>query len=250
LPALATDLVNRRVAVIVAIGARAPILAAKAATQTTPIVFLYGGDPVTDGLISSLNRPGGNITGVTAFSRDVSGKRLDLLHQLVPQATTVGFLSGTPNFISYEQQTSLMLAAARALGLDLAVVECRNDSDFETAFAALDQRRAGTLILGTFPFNNLYKVVELAALHKIPAMYPYRWLANAGGLISYEANTLSLLRQVGLQYVARILNGMKPADLPAQLPTKFELVINLKTAKALDLSVPETLLATADQVIQ
>jgi putative tryptophan/tyrosine transport system substrate-binding protein len=143
-----------------------------------------------------------------------------------------------------------MLAAARELGLELAVVECRNDGDFETAFAALSQRRAGALILGTFPFNNLNKIVELAAFHKIPTMYPYRGLANAGGLISYEADNLSLLRQLGFQYVARILNGVKPADLPAQLPTKFELVINLKTAKALDLTISEAFLATADEVIQ
>src|SRR5205085_8953409 len=133
--------VQRQVAVIVATGARAPILAAKAATSTIPIVFVYSGDPVTDGLITSLNRPGGNMTGVTTFGRDLAAKRLDLLHQMVPQATTVGFLSGTPDFISYEQQTSSMLTAARALGLQLTVVECRSDRDFEVAFATLDQRR-------------------------------------------------------------------------------------------------------------
>jgi putative ABC transport system substrate-binding protein len=151
LPELAADLVQRQVAAIVTYGARAPILAAKAATSTIPIIFIYAGDPVTDGLITSLSRPGGNLTGVTSFSRDVAGKRLDLLLKTVPQATTIGFLSGTPAFVSYEQQTSQMFTAAGALGLKLTVVECRSDRDFETAFAALVERRAEALILGTFP---------------------------------------------------------------------------------------------------
>jgi putative tryptophan/tyrosine transport system substrate-binding protein len=250
LPELAADLVQRQVAAIVTFGSRAPILAAKAATSTIPIIFTYAGDPVTDGLITSLNRPGGNLTGVTTFSRDVAGKRLDLLVKMVPQATTIGFLSGTPAFGSYEQQTSQMFTAARILGLKLTIVECRSDRDFETAFAALVERRAEALILGTFPFRNLHKVVELAARHKMPVMYPYYELAPLGGLMSYEADLVSICHQVGFHYVGRILKGEKPADLPVQLPSKYELLINLKTAKALGLTIPETLLAIADKVIQ
>jgi putative tryptophan/tyrosine transport system substrate-binding protein len=246
----AGDLVRRQVAAIVTFGSRGSILAARAATSTIPIIFNYAGDPVTDGLIASLARPGGNLTGVTSFGRDVAGKRLDLLLKTAPQATTIGFLSGTPEFISYEQQTSQMFTAAGALGVKLTVVECRSDRDFETAFAALIERRAKALILGTFPFRNLHKVVELAALHKIPGMYPYRGLAQTGGLMSYAADPVSLCHQVGRDYVGRVLNGEKAADLPVQLPSRYELVINLKTAKALGLTVPETLLATADEVIQ
>jgi putative tryptophan/tyrosine transport system substrate-binding protein len=250
LPELAADLVQRQVAAIVTYGARAPILAAKVATSAIPIVFVYAGDPVTDGLITSLGRPGGNLTGVTTFSRDVAGKRLNLLLEIVPQATTVGFLSGTAAFISYEQQTSQMFTAARSLGLQLTVVECRSDRDFEAAFATLVELRAEALILGTFPFSNLNKVVELASRHKIPAMYPYRSLALAGGLMSYEADLVSIFRQVGLHHVGRILKGEKPADLPAQLPTKHDLVINKKTATALGLTIPRILLAAADEVIE
>jgi putative tryptophan/tyrosine transport system substrate-binding protein len=250
LSALAADLVSRQVAVIVATGAQAPIFAAKAATSTIPIVFLYAGDPVADGLIASFNRPGGNVTGVTNLSRDLAGKRLDLLHKMVPQATIVGFLSGTPNYITYEEQTSSMRAAAGALGLQLAIVECRSDQDFEAAFSTFDERHAEALILGTFPFRNLNKVVKLAEDHKLPTIYPGRGLVMNGGLMSYGTDPLSSFRQVGARYVGPILNGTEPADLPAQQPTKFELVINLKTAKALGLSVPPTLLVTADKVIE
>jgi putative ABC transport system substrate-binding protein len=250
LPALAADLVGRHVAVIVAAGALAPALAAKAATSTIPIVFVYGGEPVADGLIPSLNRPGGNLTGVAAFSIDLGGKRLDLLRQMVPQAKMVGFLSGDASFSLYEQQRSAIFAAARALGLQLTVVECGIDCDFEGAFATLVERRAEALIHGSFVFRNFEKVVALAARHKIPAMYPYRSLAVAGGLMSYEADLTGMYRQAGLHYVGRILKGAKPADLPAQLPTKFELVLNLSTAKALGLTVPPGVLAIADEVIE
>jgi putative ABC transport system substrate-binding protein len=250
LSALAADLVNRQVAAIVAIGAQAPIQAAKAATSTIPIVFLYAGDPVDDGLIASLNRPGGNVTGMTTLDSDLAGKRLDLLHKMVPQATTVGFLSGTPNYITYEEQTSSMRAAAGALGLELAIVECRSDQDFEAAFSTFEERRAEALIMGTFPFGNRNKVVELAERHKIPAIYPGRGFAVDGGLMSYGTDGLAAYRQVGAHYVGRILKGAKPADLPVQQPTKFELVINLKTAKALGLTVPQTLLVVADDIIE
>jgi putative ABC transport system substrate-binding protein len=250
LSALAADLVNRQVAAIVAIGALAPIRAAKAVTSTIPIVFLYAGDPVDDGLIASLNRPGGNVTGMTTLSSDLAGKRLDLLHKMVPQATTVGFLSGTPNYITYEEQTSSMRAAAGALGLQLAIVECRSDQDFEAAFSTFEERRAEALIMGTFPFGNRNKVVELAERHKIPAIYPGRDFTIDGGLMSYGTDGLASYRQVGAHYVGRILKGAKPADLPVQQPTKFELVINLKTAKALGLTAPQTLLLVADDIIE
>jgi putative ABC transport system substrate-binding protein len=250
LPPLAADLVNRRVAVIVAAGALAPILAARAATSTIPIVFRYAGDPVADGLVASLSRPGGNVTGVTSIGGELASKRLDLLHKMVPQATTVGFLSGTPNYITYQEQTTSMLTAARALGLQLAIVECRSDQDFEAAFSTLDERRAEALILGQFPLGNLDKVVVLAGRHKIPAMYAARRFVTNGGLMSYAANLVAAARQVGTQYVAPILNRAKAADLPVQQPTKFELVINLRTARALGLEVPSTMLTLADEVIE
>jgi putative ABC transport system substrate-binding protein len=213
LPALATDLVNRKVAVIVTFGAFAPALAAKRATSTIPIVFIYAGDPVSEGLIVSLNRPGGNLTGLTGFSLDTAGKRLDLLHKMVPQAKTVGFLSryANANRSLIERERSVMFAAARALGLELTVVECDIDSDFEAAFTTLVERRAEALILGTFVFRNIEKVVALAARHKIPAMYPHRDRAFAGGLMSYDADRVSMLRQVGSQYVGRILKALSPA---------------------------------------
>jgi putative ABC transport system substrate-binding protein len=247
---LAIDLVNRKVAVIVTTGLRGPIIAAKTATSTIPIVFFYAGDPVADGLVASLNRPGGNITGVTTLSGELAGKRLDLLHQMVPEAKTVGFLAGTPDYIAYEGQTSSMRAAARALGLELVVAECRDRADFETAFSTFAERHAEAFILGTFALANLNKVVALAASTKLPAIYTSRALVVDGGLMSYDSDPLATFRQLGAQFVGRILNGTKPADLPVQQPTKFRLVINLKTAKALGLTVPPTLLAIADDVIE
>jgi putative ABC transport system substrate-binding protein len=247
---LAADLVNRRVAVIVATGAQAPILAAKAATSTIPIVFLYAGDPVADRFVASLNRPSGNLTGITDLSADLAGKRLDLLHKMVPQASTVGFLSGTPDYITYERQTSAMRAAANALGLRLDIVECPSDRDFDAAFATFDEHHVEALILGTFPFRNLNKVVGLAERHRIPAIYAGRALARIGGLMSYDADLLASYHQLGAQYVGPVLKGVKPAELPVQQPTKFDLVINLKTAKGLGLEVPPNLLATADEVIE
>jgi putative ABC transport system substrate-binding protein len=247
---LADDLLSHQVAVIVAIGAQAPIRAAKAATSTIPVAFFYGGNPVADGLVASLNRPGGNLTGITNLRRDVAGKRLDLLHKMVPQANTVGFLAGTPNYIGYEEQTSSMRAAADTLGLGLDVVECRSDRDFESAFLTFDQHHIQALILGSFPLGNLNKVVDLAGHHRIPAIYPNRDLVMKGGLMSYDADLLASFRQLGAGYVGPILKGAKPADLPVQQATKFDLIINMKTAKALGLTVPATLLAIADEVIE
>ncbi len=250
LPALAADLVRRQVAVIVAAGSYSPPRAAKEATSTIPIVFSYGGDPVKDGFVTSLNRPGSNVTGMTLFAGELGGKRLDLLQQMVPRAKIVGYLSGDASFIYYERLTSSMLAAGRALGLEIMIVECRSDSDFEVALEKMVRGRAEALILDTFSFSNLDKVVSLAAFHKIPAMYPVRWLVQAGGLMSYDPDVISAARRLGSAYVARILKGAKPADIPVEQPTKFDLVINLKTAKTLGLTVPRMLLAVAKEVIE
>jgi putative tryptophan/tyrosine transport system substrate-binding protein len=247
---LAADLVNRQVAVIVATGAQGPIMAAKRTTSTIPIVFFYAGDPVADGFVASLSRPGANLTGITDLSRDLAGKRLDLLHKMVPQASTVGFLSGTPDYITYTEQTASMRAAADALGLHLDIVECRSDRDFEAAFSTFGERGIQALVLGTFPLGNLNKVVLLSQHYKIPTMYPGRPLVMNGGLMGYGADLLASYRQLGAHYVAPILGGAKPADLPVQQPTKFSFVINLKSAKALGLEVPAMLLALADEVIE
>jgi putative tryptophan/tyrosine transport system substrate-binding protein len=253
LPDMAADLVRRQVAVIVAWGAAGPVLAAKAATSTIPIVFVYGSDPVKDNLVASLNRPGRNITGITAVAGDpggLDGKRLELLLQLVPRAKKVAFLSGDRSFTFYEQQTTSMPAAGRALGVEIIIVECRSDRDYEAALAKMVEGRADAMIVGTFVLPNLVKVVPLAALYKLPTVYPFGSLARAGGLMSYEADEITVSRRLGRAYVARILKGERPADIPVEQPTKFELVINLKTAKALGLTIPTNLLAIADEVIE
>jgi TPR repeat protein len=248
-PALAKDLVQRDVAVIVTAGNTRSALAAKAATSTIPIVAAYGGDPVKDGLVASLNRPGGNITGVTYVTTQLGGKRLSLLRELVPQATTVGFLSGDSTWHTYEEQRSDILAAARALGREAIILETPSDRDYEAAFTTLVQRQAGALVVGAFTFRNTNKILALAARYKIPTIYPGRGYVEAGGLMGYLANDNEVYRQIGI-YAGRILKGTRPADLPVVQPTKFELVINLKTAKALGITIPETLLATVDDVIE
>jgi putative tryptophan/tyrosine transport system substrate-binding protein len=177
----------------------------------------------------------------------LTGKRLDLLLRLVPRARKVGFLSGS---IKNELQTNAVLEGGRVLGVEIMIVECGDDRDYEAAVAKMVDGGAGAMIVGSYPFPNLYKVVSLTARHKLPAIYPSRLLANIGGLMSYDTDTNAIGHRIGSGYVARILKGVKPADLPVEQPTKFELVINLKTAKALGLTIPETLLATADEVIQ
>jgi putative tryptophan/tyrosine transport system substrate-binding protein len=249
LPELAADLVRRRVAVIVAYGVTPVALAARDATSTIPIVISGGADPVKYGLLASLSHPGGNITGVTTLYNELAGKRLDMLSKLVPHAKTFGYLVGYQN--DYETGlTNNLLGAARALGLEVIVRECRRDSDIEAAFALLVQRQASGLVVSAFAtaFNSRPKILGLAARHKIPAIYVQSQYAYEGGLMSYSG--VAIFRQVGFYYVPQILKGAKPADLPVQQPTKFELVINLKTAKALGLTIPETLLATADELIQ
>jgi putative ABC transport system substrate-binding protein len=249
LPALAAELVHRQVAVIFAGGFGGPAFAAKAATSTIPIVFAYGGDPVKGGLVASLSHPGGHVTGVTAINSELVSKWLSLAGDLVPQATTVGFLSGDSSYLAfYEDQKSQILAAARALGRQVIILETRSDLDYEAAFKTLVQREAGALIVGPFEFRNT-EILALAARYKIPTIYPRRDYVEAGGLMSYAADYADTYRQAGV-YTGRILAGAKPADLPVMLATKFELVINLKTAKALGLEISPTLLATAHEVIE
>ena len=250
LPELAADLVRRQVAVIVAYGAVGSAFAAKTATSTIPIVIAGGADPVRYGLVASLGQPGGNITGVTYILNELAGKRLDFLCDLVPQATTVGYLVGNQRGEAEQQYTSDLLVVARALGRQVIVLECRDDSDFEAAFATLVQRQASALVVSAFPraILNRKKIVALAALHKIPTIYPQPQYVYEGGLMSYYP--VGTLHQVGFDFVTRILKGAKPADLPIQQPTKFSLVINSKTAEALGLTIPRTLLAIADEVIE
>jgi len=247
---LASELVRLQVAVIVASGGVRSPLAAKAATSTIPIVIAGGADPVRYGLVASLNQPGGNITGVTFLLNELAGKRLDLLLKLVPQATTVGYLVAGQADDVQRGDTGEALAAARALGRQIIVLECRTLPDFETAFANMIERQAGAVVVSAFPLalNNRNKILALAARHKIPAIYPQDHYVYGGGLMSYGAP--AVMRQVAIQYVARILKGAKPADLPIQRPTNFRLAINLKTAEILGLKVPRDLLAMVDDVIE
>jgi putative ABC transport system substrate-binding protein len=242
LPALAADLVRRRVAVIVTSGFGAT-LAAKAATATIPIVFATGADPVASGLVATLNRPGANVTGVATLQAELGPKRLQLLRELIPNATRFGVLV-EPAAPGVQSTIADLQAAARTLGLQLVVVNASTDSDLETAFASFSQQRVGAVLVST----NL-RLAVLAARHALPAMYLVREFALAGGLMSYGGSQGYIFHQVGI-YAGRILKGEKPADLPVERVTKLELVINLKTAKALGLTIPETLLATADEVIQ
>jgi putative ABC transport system substrate-binding protein len=250
LASLAADLVSRQVAVILARSNLGPIRAAMAATSKIPIVFDYAGDPIKDGLVASLNQPGGNVTGMTSIGAELAGKRLDLLLKMVPQARKIGFLSGDRSFSLYEEHTTRMLTAGRALGVEIMIVECRDDRDYEAAVAKMIEGGADAMILGDFVLPNLGKVVSLAAFYKLPAIYPSLDLDRAGGLMSYDTDANYIARRIGSHYVARILKGEKPADLPVEQPTKFELVINLNTARALDLKVPPQLLALADELIE
>jgi putative ABC transport system substrate-binding protein len=248
LPALVADFVRRPVAVIV--GNTESALAAKAATTTIPIVFATGSDPVKDGLVTSLNRPGGNVTGVSFFSAVLGSKRLELLRQVAPRATIIAMLVN-PSTPETETERRDVQAAAQAIGQQLVILDVSSEHDIETALATSVQRGAGALLVGTGGFLNT-KREQIAALtdrYALPASYSQREGVVAGGLMSYGTGIADAYRQVGI-YAGRILNGEKPADLPVMQSTKFELVINLKTAKALGLNVPPTLLATADEVIE
>ena len=250
LQTLVADLVRRRVAVIAATGGSVSAQAAKAATATIPIVFNVGEDPIRLGLVASFNRPGGNITGVNTLSPALESKRLGLLRELVPQAAVIAVLFNPANPDADLQRRDIE-AAAVAIGQDVRILNASNESDIHTAFAALVQQRANALIVGNDVFltNQREQIVALAARHAVPTIYSFRSFAESGGLMSYSTNLVQVYRQVGL-YVGRVLKGEEPADLPIVQPTKFELVINLKTAKALGLDVPDKLLALADEVIE
>jgi putative ABC transport system substrate-binding protein len=249
LPLMAADFVRRRVAVIVAITTPAA-LAAKAATATIPIVFSTAGDPIALGLVTSLNRPGGNLTGNAELTSELEPKRLQLVRELIPNTALFGVLAD-PAFPSTPSVIAGLQAAALTLRLKLVAVDASTDSDLETAFATFSQQRVGAALVLSSNFYNRHteQVAALAARHALPAIYPYREYVLAGGLMSYGSSLGYFYHQVGV-YTGRILKGEKPADLPVQQATKLELVINLKTAMALGLTIPETLLATADEVIQ
>ena len=249
LRALVADLLRRPATVIA--GNTAAMLTAKAATDTIPIVFTGGSDPVKQGLVASLNRPGGNVAGASFFSGVLATKRLELLRQLVPKATTIGVLVHPNSNPQTEAERTDVQTAARSFGMQLHVIDVSSDRDIKSAFATFLQRGAGALLVGSGPFLNDRRqpIVALAAGHALPASYPLREFAVSGGLMSYGTSITDAYRQAGI-YVGRILKGEKPADLPVIQSTKFEFVLNLKTAKALGLEVSDRVLALADEVIE
>ena len=250
LGALADELVHRKVAAIVAISGTPAALAAKAATTTIPIIFANGGDPLTSGLVSSISRPTGNITGVTFYTAALAGKRMELLRNLVPTAAIMGLLVNLNNPVEVSERNDAE-AAAHALGLRLEVLNATSEVEIDAAFSRLLERRIGALVVGTDPLYQGFsqKVVALAAGHAIPAIYFAREFPEIGGLMSYGSRQNDAYYQAGI-YVGKILQGANPTDLPVMRPTKFEFVINLKTAKALGLTVAPTLLAQADEVVE
>jgi putative ABC transport system substrate-binding protein len=250
LPALAADLVRQHVAVIASVGVTATQVA-KAATQTIPVVFLVNDDPVEAGVVASLNRPSGNLTGLTGgIGAEVAAKRLELLHKLVPTATSIAMLARSTSPLT-QAETRAMQSAAHVLGVRVLVLYAGTESEIAAAFATMVDQHAGALVTSSkvFSLAEYDQVISLAGRYAIPTLFFSRVQASAGGLASYGIQPSETFRQMGV-YTGRILKGVKPADLPIMQPTKLELVINLKTAKALGLTIPETLLATADEVIQ
>jgi ABC-type uncharacterized transport system substrate-binding protein len=250
LPALAADLARQPVSVLAATGGESAALAAKAATSTIPIVFSVGSDPIRLGLAASYNRPGGNATGINILTPTLEAKRIELLHDLVPQATTLALLVN-PDNPPIQQQINDAEAAARALGLRLHILRARSDRDIDAVFTTLARQRIAAVAVAAAPFFDTRRalLVAAAARHAVPAIYHFREFTEAGGLLSYGIDPVDTSRHIG-GYVARILKGTKPADLPVMQPTKFELVVNLKTARALGLTIPPPFRARADRLIE
>ena len=251
LSVLAADLVRRKVAVIAVSGGLGPALVTKAATTTIPVVFLAGDDPVRLGLVASLARPGGNLTGVNFFASELAAKQLELLRELVPAATRVALLANPANATVTESTLRDVQLAARAMGLQTKVLNADSSREINAAFASFMRDRPDALFVGPGPFfvGRRVQLTQLAALHRMPAIYPVRQFVEAGGLMSYGASLMEAFRQVGV-YTGRVLKGTKPSDLPVAQSTKFELVINAQTALMLGLEVPATLLSQADEVIE
>jgi putative ABC transport system substrate-binding protein len=250
LPEMALELAQRPVDIIVSTGGESAALAAKRATSTIPIAFIIGSDPVVLRLAASYNQPGGNATGINILTAALEPKRLGILHQLVPQAETIAVLLN-PNFPSYERQLLDVQEAARAIGLKIHVLRAATDREIDTAFETVAQEHIAAITVAADPFfdTRRNKLVALAARHAVPTMYHFREFAAAGGLMSYGIDNLDTYRQIGV-YAGRILRGAKPANLPVLQPTKFEFIINLKTAKALGLTIPSGVLSTADEVFE
>jgi putative ABC transport system substrate-binding protein len=251
LPALAADLVQRRVAVIVATGGSHSVLAAKAATSTIPIVFTLGNDPVRLGLVASLNRPGGNITGVSILTLELAAKRLEVLHTLVPNASVIALLANPDNQVIAQPEARATQEAARGLGLQVIVVNARNEEEIAAAFAKIEQVHVGALLVASDALLEARRdqLIALAARHAMPTLYSETDIVAEGGLAGYGANFRDAYRAAG-GYAGKILDGANPAELPILQPSSVELVVNLKTAKALGLTVPQSLLLRADEVIQ
>ena len=249
-PELAAEFVRRQVAVIAATGGEPSPQSAKAATQTIPIVFTANGDPISEGLVASLRRPGGNVTGITIFGPAAVTKRVQLMHQLVPQATTIAYLMN-PNHPSGEMEMSAAETAARSLRKEMLVFRARNEPELDAAFMTMAQQQIGALVVASDPFfwSRRGELASLAAHYRLPAIYYLSEFARAGGLMAYGNSLVDIYRLVGV-YVGRILKGEKPAELPVQAPIKFEFVVNLKTAKAIGLDVPLHLQQLADEIIE